>query len=282
MDTIRKREYLQAMGIEQWVERTAQTEPDAQPQLQPEPATIAATAAVEPPPAAPVATAGSEPGSHPEMPAWLDEGPPSSDEGVPPGPQDEAEDDAPPRDPLAGLDWKALAYRVSQCEACELHKGRKNSVFGVGDQAANLMVIGEAPGAEEDRQGEPFVGPAGQLLNAMLLAIGLQREQVFIANILKCRPPGNRDPRVEEALRCEPYLQRQIALVQPKVILAVGRVAAQNLLKSQEPVGRLRASREQYRGIPLVVTYHPAYLLRSPDQKGKVWQDLQRAANLLR
>jgi DNA polymerase len=146
------------------------------------------------------------------------------------------------------------------------------------------MIIGEAPGADEDRQGEPFVGKAGQLLNAMLNAIGFNREQVFIANILKCRPPGNRDPHMEEALNCEPFLMRQIDLIRPKVILAVGRVAAHNLLKTDVPVGKLRG-REDFIGdakIPVVVTYHPAYLLRSPDQKAKAWQDLQRTCRLLR
>ena len=155
-------------------------------------------------------------------------------------------------------------------------------MFGVGDRNADLMIVGEAPGADEDRQGEPFVGRAGQLLNAMLLAIGLKREQVFIANILKCRPPNNRDPRPEEALRCEPYLKRQLALIKPKVILCVGRVAAQNLLKSDETVGRMRGRQFDLDGTPVLVTYHPAYLLRSPDQKGKAWQDLQAVVKLLR
>ena len=182
------------------------------------------------------------------------------------------------------LDWDGLRSRVESCKACELHKTRTQTVFGVGNLNAELMIIGEAPGADEDRQGEPFVGKAGQLLNAMLKAIGFSREQVFIANILKCRPPGNRDPHQEEALKCEPFLQRQIGLIQPKVILAVGRVAAQNLLKTDVAVGKLRG-REDFIGesnIPLVVTYHPAYLLRSPDQKAKSWQDLQRAYRLLK
>jgi DNA polymerase len=174
-------------------------------------------------------------------------------------------------------DWDGLRSRVESCKACELHKTRTQTVFGVGNQNADLMIIGEAPGADEDRQGEPFVGKAGQLLNAMLNAIGFNREQVFIANILKCRPPGNRDPHMEEALNCEPFLMQQIDLIQPKVILAVGRVAAHNLLKTDVAVGKLRG-REDYIGaanIPVVVTYHPAYLLRSPDQKAKAWQDLQ-------
>jgi DNA polymerase len=182
-----------------------------------------------------------------------------------------------PKNDIAGLDWVELRCRVESCKACELHKTRTQTVFGVGNQNADLLIIGEAPGADEDRQGEPFVGKAGQLLNAMLKAIGFSREQVFIANILKCRPPGNRDPHQEEALSCEPFLQRQIDLVQPKVIMAVGRVAAHNLLKTDVAVGKLRG-REDFIGdakIPVVVTYHPAYLLRSPDQKAKAWQDLQ-------
>ncbi len=188
-----------------------------------------------------------------------------------------------PESDIAGLDWDALRRRVKACRACDLHQTRTQTVFGVGNQDADLLIIGEAPGADEDRQGEPFVGKAGQLLNAMLKAIGLRRDQVFIANILKCRPPGNRDPHIEEALRCEPFLQRQIELVRPKVILAVGRVAAQNLLKTDLAVGKLRG-REDTIGeaeTPVIVTYHPAYLLRSPEQKGKTWQDLQRAYRLL-
>jgi DNA polymerase len=146
-----------------------------------------------------------------------------------------------------------------------------------------LMIIGEAPGIDEDRQGEPFVGRAGQLLDRMLLAIGLTRTQVFIANILKCRPPGNRDPRPDEALRCEPFLMRQIELVHPKVILAVGKVAAQNLLKTDVPVGRLRERWFELGSwrIPLRVTYHPSYLLRSPEQKTRAWQDLLEVARTL-
>ncbi len=149
-------------------------------------------------------------------------------------------------------------------------------VFGVGDRRARLMVIGEAPGADEDRQGEPFVGRAGQLLNEMLWAAGLAREQVYIANILKCRPPENRDPKPEESASCEGYLHSQIALVQPDLLLAVGRIAAQNLLKVDTPIGRLRGQVHRYgpAGIPLVVTYHPAYLMRSPGQKRKSWEDL--------
>src|SRR5512139_1033935 len=159
---------------------------------------------------------------------------------------------------IALLDWRELQEKVAQCPRCpELVANRTQTVFGIGNHNADWLVIGEAPGAEEDIQGEPFVGRAGQLLNAMLLAIGLKREQVFIANILKCRPPNNRDPKPDEAVNCAPYLQRQIALIQPKIILAVGRIAAQNLLKSEEPIGRLRGKPHRYGDVPLVVTYHP-------------------------
>jgi DNA polymerase len=182
------------------------------------------------------------------------------------------------------MDWPLLRESVHGCNRCELRAGCTQTVFGVGNTEASLLVIGEAPGADEDRQGEPFVGRAGQLLNAMLLAMGFKREAVFIANIVKCRPPNNRDPKPEEALSCQPYLQRQIDLIQPDAILAVGRIAAQNLLKTEITVGKLRGRVHPFgeRRIPLVVTYHPAYLLRSPEQKGKSWQDLQLALSVLR
>lgn len=184
---------------------------------------------------------------------------------------------------LGVLDWEALQARVAGCTACELHKTRTQTVFGVGNRHAEWLIVGEAPGAEEDRLGEPFVGRAGQLLNAMLEAIGLKRERVYIANILKCRPPNNRDPRPEEVACCEPYLKRQVDLLRPKIILAVGRIAAQNLLKTDTRIGALRAKRYTYAdtGIPVVVTYHPAYLLRSPKEKRKAWQDLQYAQKIL-
>ncbi len=178
------------------------------------------------------------------------------------------------------LGWEALEARVAGCTLCDLHAGRSHTVFGTGDRVAEWMIIGEAPGAEEDRQGEPFVGRAGMLLNEMLLAIGLAREAVYITNILKCRPPGNRDPRPDEVLCCEPYLRRQVALVRPRIILAVGRIAAQNLLKSERRVGELRGHVHRYADIPLVVTYHPAYLLRSPLEKRKAWQDLRLAQSV--
>ncbi len=181
--------------------------------------------------------------------------------------------------PVADLDWPALAARVAACTRCELSQGRTQTVFGVGDRHARWLVIGEAPGAEEDKRGEPFVGRAGQLLNSMLAAIGLAREAVFIANILKCRPPQNRDPKPDEVLACSSYLERQIALIEPTIILAVGRIAAQNLLKVDTPIGRMRGHLHHYgeRSIPVVVTYHPAYLLRSPGEKRKAWDDLRLA-----
>lgn len=179
------------------------------------------------------------------------------------------------------LDWDALRHRVAGCTRCELHTGRTQTVFGVGNPDANWMIIGEAPGAEEDRRGEPFVGRAGKLLDEMLRAIGQGRGSVFIANILKCRPPNNRDPKVEEAAACRGYLERQIQLVEPKIILAVGRIAAQNLLGTDAPVGRLRGKRHSLGDVPLVVTYHPAYLLRSPSQKRKVWDDLCLARSIV-
>jgi len=177
--------------------------------------------------------------------------------------------------------WTFLQAEVSACVQCQLHTSRTQTVFGVGHPAADWMIIGEAPGADEDRQGEPFVGRAGQLLNEMLRAVGLDRGQVYIANILKCRPPGNRDPQPEEVSACAGYLNRQVELIQPRLILAVGRIAAQNLLQQDLPVGRLRGSVHRFGrlDIPVVVTYHPAYLLRSPSQKRKAWADLSLARN---
>jgi uracil-DNA glycosylase len=184
----------------------------------------------------------------------------------------------------AKLDWDSLEQRVSACTLCEeLVANRSQTVFGVGNRNADWLIIGEAPGADEDRQGEPFVGRAGQLLNAMLQGIGLQRQQVYIANILKCRPPNNRDPRPDEAAACHAYLQRQIELIQPKLVLAVGRIAAQNLLKCDTPIGKLRGQVHRLENnLPLVVTYHPAYLLRSPLEKRKAWADLCLARRTLR
>lgn len=180
--------------------------------------------------------------------------------------------------------WDELAEAVRNCQRCPLHRTRTQTVFGVGNRSADLLVIGEAPGADEDRQGEPFVGRAGRLLNAMLVAIRLSREEVYIANILKCRPPNNRDPKPEEAETCTPYLDRQIALIEPKAILALGRIAAQWLLQSDRPIGRLRGTVHSYgsQGIPLVASYHPAYLLRSPLAKAKAWEDLVLVSRILK
>ena len=168
---------------------------------------------------------------------------------------------------------------MAGCLRCPLHQTRTNTVFGVGNRQADWLVVGEAPGAEEDKQGEPFVGRAGGLLNSMLRGIGLAREQVFIANVLKCRPPANRDPRPEEVAQCLPYLERQIGLLQPKIMLAVGRIAAQNLLATDAPLARLRGKLHRFgeAGTPLVITYHPAYLLRTPSDKRKAWEDLKFA-----
>jgi DNA polymerase len=209
-----------------------------------------------------------------ERPAELDEvtrGVPST---VPAGDETRQEES-----PVATLDWDALQQRVENCTLCQLHETRTRTVFGTGNRNADWLIIGEAPGRDEDREGEPFVGRAGKLLTEMLFAAGYQRKDVYIANILKCRPPNNRDPSPEEVACCHAYLERQIALIQPVLILAVGRIAAHNLLHSDLQLGRLRGRVHRYgeRQIPLIVTYHPAYLLRSPLEKRKVWDDLQLA-----
>jgi uracil-DNA glycosylase family 4 len=185
---------------------------------------------------------------------------------------------------ISAAGWTDLETAVRGCTACGLCGSRTQTVFGVGDHGARLMVVGEAPGADEDRHGEPFVGRAGQLLNAMLRAAGFDRSQVYIANVLKCRPPGNRDPKPEEAAQCLPYLQRQIELVAPRLILCVGRVAAQNLLDTDLPLGRMRGRTHPFgaRAVPVVVTYHPAYLLRTPGDKRKAWADLKFALECMR
>ena len=176
-----------------------------------------------------------------------------------------------------------IATEVENCRACSLYRTRQNTVFGAGSVSAECLFVGEAPGAEEDRRGLPFVGRAGQLLNGMIAALGLERDQTYIANVLKCRPPDNRDPLGEEVGKCETYLHRQIALLEPTIIIALGRFAAQSLLKSSLPIGKLRGLQHSYEpfGIPLVATYHPAYLLRSPLEKRKVWSDLRLAKTAL-
>jgi DNA polymerase len=189
---------------------------------------------------------------------------------------------------VEGMDWPALREAVANCSACKLCQGRRQTVFGVGNARAHWMIVGEAPGEQEDRQGEPFVGKSGQLLDNMLRAVGLTRseaepaQQVYIANTIKCRPPGNRNPEPEELAQCEPFLIRQVELVQPKIILAMGRFAVQSLLRSSEPIGRLRGRVHRYQGVPLIVTYHPAYLLRNLEDKAKAWDDLCLAAQTLK
>ncbi|MFV8833472.1 uracil-DNA glycosylase [Aquisalimonas sp.] len=184
---------------------------------------------------------------------------------------------------IGAMDWDVLAESVAGCTRCPLCESRTRTVFGVGRRDADILVVGEAPGAEEDRQGEPFVGRAGQLLDNMLRALGYGRDRVFIANMLKCRPPRNRDPDPQEVEACRPYLARQIELVQPAVILAVGRIAAQNLLGDERPLRMLRRQVHtlQTHAIPVVVSYHPAYLLRSPADKAKAWEDLKRLRELV-
>jgi DNA polymerase len=184
---------------------------------------------------------------------------------------------------IARMDWPALRESVASCEACSLHKGRNKTVFGVGDENADWMLIGEAPGAEEDARGEPFVGQAGQLLDSMIDAIGLSRERnVYISNVLKCRPPGNRNPAPLEVAQCSPHLMRQVALVKPKLILAMGRFAVQTLLRTEASIASLRGKLHSYEGVPLVVTYHPAYLLRTLADKSKAWEDLCFARQTMR
>ena len=176
---------------------------------------------------------------------------------------------------IMALEWAPLKARVAGCTDCPLHLKRNKTVFGVGDENADWLFVGEGPGAEEDAQGEPFVGQAGRLLDSMLAAIRLKRgENVYIANVVKCRPPGNRNPEQGEAMACEPYLHRQIDLIRPKLIIALGKVAAANLLASDASVASMRGKVHTYRGIPLIVTYHPAYLLRSLPEKAKAWTDL--------
>jgi DNA polymerase len=194
---------------------------------------------------------------------------------------------------IAAMDWPALQQAVAGCQACGLCQGRKNTVFGVGDTQARWLVVGEAPGENEDLQGEPFVGQAGQLLDNMLKAVSLNRgatgaQGVYIANVLKCRPPANRNPQPEEVAKCEPYLRRQVELLQPQIILALGRFAAQSLLQATVPdiatipLGKLRGQVHQYNGVPVIVSYHPAYLLRTPQDKAKAWADLCLALDVVK
>jgi uracil-DNA glycosylase family 4 len=184
---------------------------------------------------------------------------------------------------IARMDWPALKEAVRGCTACPLHAARLQAVFGVGDEQADWLFVGEGPGAEEDARGEPFVGQAGRLLDNMLASIGLQRgRDVYIANVVKCRPPGNRVPEPAEARQCEPFLLRQIELIEPKLIVALGKTAASNLLHTEASLGSLRGRLHEFRGTPVLVTYHPAYLLRSLPDKAKAWEDLCLAADTMR
>ena len=243
MNSQLRREYLDALGLKSWTLRTAHGSADA-------PSLVIASRAQS---AAPAARSAPSP----------------------------VRDVSATRE--AGADWEELRARVAACTRCSLSATRTQTVFGVGNPHADWLIVGEAPGAEEDRRGEPFVGRAGQLLNSMLHAIGLAREQVYIANVLKCRPPGNRDPNLTEAAECLPYLERQIALLKPKIMLAVGRIAAQNLLRTEKTLGALRQQVHRFgvSQLPLVVTYHPAYLLRTPTEKRKAWEDLKFARDVI-
>ena len=194
---------------------------------------------------------------------------------------------ATPASAISALDWPALRDAVAACTACTLCESRRQTVFGVGNTRAHWMIVGEAPGEQEDRLGEPFVGKSGQLLDNMLRAVALTRgeadpvHQVYIANTLKCRPPNNRNPLPDELEKCEGFLIRQVQLVQPKIILAMGAFAVQSLLRSTEPIGKLRGRVHRYQGVPLIVTYHPAYLLRNLVDKAKAWDDLCLAVETL-
>lgn len=279
----RQRAYLDALGIPLWLPRRPRWAAG-------DSTTVADAAAAD----STGEVAGRSPLAHstegqtPEPPPDVDWMPPVDDTWeLVPDDFDPTDLPAPPASSretrIAQMDWEELAAEVQHCQSCGLCATRTQAVFGVGNRQAQWLVIGEAPGADEDRQGEPFVGRAGKLLNPMLLAIGLRREQVYIANILKCRPPENRDPAPAEAATCRPFLERQIALIQPRIILAVGRIAAQNLLDTDTQIGKLRGRVHRFgpTRIPLVVTYHPAYLLRSPREKRKAWDDLRLARRTL-
>ena len=186
------------------------------------------------------------------------------------------------RESIKQLGWESLQACVAHCEACSLSKTRTQTVFGVGDPNADWLIVGEAPGAEEDKQGEPFVGQAGKLLDNMLAAIQLKRgDNVYIANVLKCRPPQNRDPQSEEVAQCAPFLKRQVELIKPKLILALGKFASQSLLASEDTVASMRGRQHSFHGVPVIVTYHPAYLLRNLPDKAKAWEDLCMARELM-
>ena len=280
----RRLAYLRRLGIDVWVPRATAlvaTGPVAAAEsVESDQRPAAAETAARPAPVveAPEMSRPTEPA--PSRPA----APPPAVEAAAVPPRAAETTPAPAPSPAvipSDVGWPELRERVAACRACGLCETRTQTVFGVGSVQAPLMVVGEAPGAEEDRQGEPFVGPAGKLLDAMLQAMGWPRERVYIANILKCRPHHNRDPLPQEVAACEPYLKAQLERVAPRVILAVGRIAAQNLLKTDQPLARLRGVVHRYGDTPVIVTYHPAYLLRSPAEKARAWQDLKAARALV-
>lgn len=290
-DAAQRRAYLQAMGVQPWVRReldASVTEAEVAPVAASAPPAVekivevvaketAVPASVEANIAQSPSVASPDVGSavSTDQAAPSETGPRLSPAVSLTTPSSE------PTTAISTLDWDALQTSVAQCTACELHATRNQTVFGSGNRNADWMIIGEAPGEEEDRQGEPFIGRAGQLLNNMLRATGLSREQVYIANVIKCHPPGDRNPHVDEISQCFGYLQRQIELVQPKLILVVGRVAAHALLKVNAPLGDLRGQVHRFADVPLVVTYHPAYLLRKPSEKAKSWSDLRLARRVV-
>ncbi|SOZ16736.1 putative uracil-DNA glycosylase,phage-related protein [Cupriavidus taiwanensis] len=259
----RRAQFLEVLGIPtEWVPRTPVAAPaEARSDVAAQPAAIP----VAEPPAAVTAAPVAAAVAHPEAPPAVPAAAPAPEHAA------QAEREA----AIAAMDWPALEAAVAGCTACGLCQTRTNTVFGVGARQAEWMLVGEAPGENEDLQGEPFVGQAGKLLDNMLGALGLARgRNVFIANVLKCRPPGNRNPEAEEVAQCEPFLRRQIALVRPRVIVVLGRFAAQSLLRTTTPIGKLRGTVHAYEGIPVVVTYHPAYLLRTLTDKARAWEDL--------
>ena len=257
----RQAAYLHALGVDVYVAR------DAAPSVPPRDVPVAAgeTAAV----AEPVALAAAAVATTAPSPAAVR---PAAVKMALPPPASTATDGP----DVSGHDWDPLRAAVAACVRCELHATRTQTVFGVGDPAARWMFIGEAPGFEEDRRGEPFVGPAGRMLSAMLRSIGLRRDDVYIANVVKCRPPNNRDPRPTETASCRRFLERKVALIDPTLVIAVGRVSAQTLLATDAAVGRLRGKVHAFgsRAWPVVVFYHPSYLLRTPSSKRQAWQDL--------
>lgn len=290
-----QRFWLREIGMERlWLRPTPAAErPAPQPQVPVSrpvlPAEAPAAPASAPAPARPaVAEPAAPPATgRPGIPASI-----LNRSGPPPRPAPKVAEEAPPPAPIpvaeavrnASLD--EMREQVVACEACGLCKGRRNAVFGHGGQPTRWLVVGEAPGEQEDRQGQPFVGRSGQLLDAMLSAVSMSRERdVFITNVIKCRPPGNRNPKPEEIAACSPYLMRQIALLKPQRILVLGRFAAQTLLGTDATIGSLRGRIHQLKTedgqqIPVVVSYHPAYLLRSPAEKARAWQDLKLAARM--